>query len=58
VVGGLLPCAPLTELELRLELELELEEEEEDWPVYHPGGGSCSLGWGFSFWGVMPAGQL
>ncbi len=56
MVGGLLPCAPLTELELGL--ELELEEEEEDWPVYHPGGGSCSLGWGFSFWGVMPAGQL
>lgn len=58
MAGGLLPDAPLTEPEAELELELELGLEVSVWPVYQPGGGSCSLGWGDSFWGVMPAGQL
>lgn len=53
-MGGLLPDAPLTEPEAELELGLEGSV----WPVYQPGGGSCSLGWGDSVWGLMPAGQL
>jgi len=40
-----------------LELELEPEPELPVWPVFQPAGGLWSLGWGFSFCGVIPAGQ-
>lgn len=39
------------------EPEPEPEPELPVWPVFQPAGGLWSLGWGFSFWGVIPAGQ-
>jgi hypothetical protein len=39
------------------EPEPEPEPELLVWPVFQPAGGLWSLGWGFSFCGVIPAGQ-
>lgn len=39
------------------EPEPEPEPELPVCPVFQPAGGLCSLGWGFSFCGVIPAGQ-